>query len=101
MDNCYSPRVELTGDIAQTLGALTPQLQRAGMPALSSHVLDMIHAERQTLNREAALRSGTPIHPLRLVHELQQFAGSDTTLCLDRARFTSGSHVICTASHPV
>jgi acetolactate synthase I/II/III large subunit len=87
MDNSYSPSVELTGNIAQTLGALTPQIQRAGMPALSSHVLDMIHAERQALNREAALRSGTPIHPLRLVHELQQFVGSDTTLCLDMGSF--------------
>ena len=87
MDNSYSPSVELTGNIAQTLGALTPQVQRAGMPALSSHVLDMIHAERQALNREAALRSGTPIHPLRLAHELQQFVGSDTTLCLDMGSF--------------
>jgi acetolactate synthase-1/2/3 large subunit len=87
MDNCYSPSVELTGDIAQTLAALTPQIRRDGMPALSSHVLDMIHAERQALNREAALRSGTPIHPLRLVHELQQFVGSDTTLCLDMGSF--------------
>jgi acetolactate synthase-1/2/3 large subunit len=87
LDNCYSPSVELTGDIAQTLEALTPQIQRGGMPALSSYILDMIHAERQTLDREAALRSGTPIHPLRLVHELRQFVGSDTTLCLDMGSF--------------
>ena len=87
MDNSYSPSIELTGNIAQTLGALTPQVQRAGLPALSSHVLDMIHAERQALNREAALRSGTPIHPLRLARELQQFVGSDTTLCLDMGSF--------------
>jgi acetolactate synthase-1/2/3 large subunit len=87
LDNCYSPSVELTGDIAQTLDALTPQIQRARMPALSSYILDMIQAERQTLDREAVLRSGTPIHPLRLVHELQQFVGSDTTLCLDMGSF--------------
>ena len=86
-DNCYCPSVELTGDIAQTLEALTPQIQRAGRSALSSHILDMIHAERQGLNKEAALRGGSPIHPLRLVHELQQFVGSDTTLCLDMGSF--------------
>jgi acetolactate synthase I/II/III large subunit len=87
LDNCYSPNVELTGDIAQTLDALTRQIQRAGMPALSSHILDMIQAERHILNKEAALRGGTPIHPLRLVHELQQFVGSDTTVCLDMGSF--------------
>jgi acetolactate synthase-1/2/3 large subunit len=87
LGNCYCPSVELTGDIAQTLEALTAQLQRSGRSALSAEILGMIHAERQALNKEAALRGGTPIHPLRLVHELQQFVGSDTTLCLDMGSF--------------
>jgi acetolactate synthase-1/2/3 large subunit len=47
----------------------------------------MIHADRQILKQEAALRGGTPIHPMRLVHELQQFVGSDTTVCLDMGSF--------------
>ncbi len=87
LDNCYSPYVELTGDIAQTLQALTPQIQRDSKPALSKGILDMIGAERQLLGQEAAARGGTPIHPIRLVHELQQFLGSDTTLCLDMGSF--------------
>jgi len=87
LDNCYSPYVELTGDIAQTLQALTPQLQRAQKPALSSAILEMIAAERKLLGKEAAAHGGTPIHPLRLVHELQQFLGSDITLCLDMGSF--------------
>ena len=87
LDNCYSPYVELTGDIAQTLQALAPQLQRTQKPALSSAILETIRAERQLLGEEAAARGGTPIHPLRLVHELQQFLGSDTTLCLDMGSF--------------
>jgi acetolactate synthase I/II/III large subunit len=87
LDNCYCPSVELTGDIGQTLGALTPYIQRAKKSAISSTILGMIQAERQALNNEAALLGGTPIHPLRLVHELQQFVGSDTTLCLDMGSF--------------
>jgi acetolactate synthase I/II/III large subunit len=87
LDNCYTPNVELTGDIAQTLEALTSQIRRATRSPLSSEILDMIHAERQVLNKEAALRGGTPIHPLRLVHELQQFVSSDTTVCLDMGSF--------------
>lgn len=87
LDNCYCPTVELTGDIAQTLEALTSQIAREGQSALSSGILELIHAEREALNREAALRGGTPIHPLRLVNELQQFVGSDITLCLDMGSF--------------
>jgi acetolactate synthase I/II/III large subunit len=87
LDNSYCPSVELTGDIAQTLEALTPQTQRAGRSALSTEILDLIHLERVLLNKEAAARGGTPIHPMRLVHELQQFVGSDTTLCLDMGSF--------------
>jgi acetolactate synthase I/II/III large subunit len=87
LDNCYSPYVELTGDIAQTLQALTPQIQRARKSALSSGFLETISAERKLLSRGAAARDGTPIHPLRLVHELQQFLGSDITVCLDMGSF--------------
>jgi acetolactate synthase-1/2/3 large subunit len=87
LDNCYSPYVELTGDIAQTLQALTLQLQRAQKSALSSGILETISAERKLLSKEAAARGGVPIHPLRLVHELQQFLGTDITVCLDMGSF--------------
>jgi acetolactate synthase I/II/III large subunit len=40
LDNCYCPSVELTGDIAQTLGALTPYIQRAKRSAISSTIRD-------------------------------------------------------------
>jgi acetolactate synthase-1/2/3 large subunit len=87
LDNCYSPYVELTGDIAQTLQALTLQLHRAQKSALSSAILETIAAERKLLSKEAVARGGLPIHPLRLVHELQQFLGSDITVCLDMGSF--------------
>jgi acetolactate synthase-1/2/3 large subunit len=87
LDNCYRPYVELIGDIAQTLQALTPQLRRAQKSALSSEILEMISAERRALSRDAAARGSTPIHPLRLVSELQQFLGSDITVCLDMGSF--------------
>jgi acetolactate synthase I/II/III large subunit len=87
LDNCYSPYVELTGDIAQTLHGLTLQLQRAQKRALSSGILETIRTERKLLSKEAAARGGVPIHPLRLVHELQQFLGSDITVCLDMGSF--------------
>jgi acetolactate synthase-1/2/3 large subunit len=87
LDNCYSPYVELTGDIAQTLQALTPQLRRMQKTALSQATLEMISAERRLLSEGAAARDGVPIHPLRLVHELQRFLSSDVTVCLDMGSF--------------
>jgi acetolactate synthase-1/2/3 large subunit len=87
LENCYRPHVELTGDIAQTLEALTLQVKRAQKSALSSEILELINAERQLLHKRAVACGGTPIHPLRLVHELQQFLSSDITVCLDMGSF--------------
>ena len=87
LDNCYQPYVELTGDIAQTLNALTPQISRSTTSALSASMLEAIIAERNHLAEESAKRSGSPIHPLRLIYELKQFLSSDTTVCLDIGSF--------------
>jgi len=87
IENCYQPYVELTGDIAQTLELLTPQVSRPAKAALSASLLEAIVTERNHLAEESAKRGGTPIHPLRLVHELQQFLSSDVTVCLDMGSF--------------
>ena len=87
LDNSYQPYVELLGDIAATLQALTSKIQRPGRAALSSAILDQIIAERDRLAADSAGRERYPIHPLRLVHELQQFVGSDVTVCLDMGSF--------------
>jgi acetolactate synthase-1/2/3 large subunit len=87
LDNSYRPYVELTGDIASTLTLLTPQLNRTHRSDLAARILKAIAAERVELSRESAFRNGTPIHPLRLVAELQPFLSSDVTLCLDMGSF--------------
>jgi acetolactate synthase I/II/III large subunit len=87
LDNAYRPYVELTGDIASTLNLLTPQLKRTQRSDLATMILKAIAAERAELARESGVRSGTPIHPLRLVAELQPFLSSDLTMCLDMGSF--------------
>ena len=87
LDNCYRPQVELTGNIVQTLQALTPRLKRVGRTALSSSMLAAIQAERTHLQQESARLSGLPVHPLRLVYEIQQVLSNDMTLCLDMGSF--------------
>jgi acetolactate synthase-1/2/3 large subunit len=87
LDNDYQPHIELTGDIAQTLDALSPQIKRGETQALSADLLAAIAAQRKLLSDEAAKLNGTPIHPLRLIHELKQFLTPDTTACLDMGSF--------------
>jgi thiamine pyrophosphate-dependent acetolactate synthase large subunit-like protein len=50
-------------------------------------VLDRIVEDRQELARSSAAQNGTPVHPLRLVSELQNILTPDTTLCLDMGSF--------------
>ncbi len=87
LDTCYRPCVEMIGDIAQTLSSLTGLLRRTELPPPASRILEAIIAGRNKLNLESASRSGFPIHPLRLIFELQQFLGEDVTVCLDVGSF--------------
>jgi PAS domain S-box-containing protein len=87
LDNSYRPTVELQGDIAATLKLLTPQLKRAHRSALSQDILRHIKVYKDDLANRAAGLGGTPIHPMRLVHELQPLLGTDITLCLDMGSF--------------
>ena len=87
LDNSYRPYIELIGDIAATLNLLTPQVQRAHQSDHAAAILKTIAIERAELSRKSATRNGTPIHPLRLVAELQPFLSNDVTLCLDVGSF--------------
>ena len=87
LDTYYCPAVELTGNIGQTLAALTPLVAREGKSAMAEHILQAITAERQHLADQARQKTGTPIHPMRLVAELQAILAPDVTLCLDMGSF--------------
>jgi acetolactate synthase I/II/III large subunit len=87
IDNSYSPSVELIGDIAATLRLLTPQVSHSTPEPSVLQLLEKISADREELARSYAARNGTPVHPLRLVSELQKILTPDTTLCLDMGSF--------------
>ncbi len=87
LDTCYCPNVELTGDIALSLSALTPQISRLDRSPLSESILKTIAIERAHFNQGAARRNGAPIHPLRIVFELQKLLTPDVTVCLDMGSF--------------
>jgi acetolactate synthase I/II/III large subunit len=87
IDNSYSPTVELLGDIAATLRLLTPIVSRSAPDPSIKRLLEKIAGGREELTRSSAALNGTPVHPLRLVGELQKMLTPDTTLCLDMGSF--------------
>ncbi len=88
IENNYDPAVELIGSIEETLGALTPLLRRPPMDASSKALLSRIAEDREQMRAEAASLSGIPIHPLRLIAELQDLLTPDVTVCSDMGSFS-------------
>jgi len=88
IENDYDPAVELIGSIEETLSALTPLLRRPPMDASSKALLSRINQEREQMRAEAASLSAIPIHPLRLIAELQDILTPDVTVCSDMGSFS-------------
>jgi acetolactate synthase-1/2/3 large subunit len=86
IDRDYRPAVELVGDIAATVAALGARLSKRARPA-QAELLTEIAAERHRLAAQWAQHQATPIHPLRLCHELQELLDDDVTLCSDMGSF--------------
>jgi acetolactate synthase-1/2/3 large subunit len=86
IDRDYRPQVELTGDVAATLRVLATQLERKPSSA-DAELLGEIARDRAQFAERAAAMNGVPIHPMRLVHELQSVLSDDMTLCLDMGSF--------------
>jgi acetolactate synthase I/II/III large subunit len=87
IDRNYRPEVELTGDIAATLRALATRIHPQTASPETTALLDEIARERREFADQATARNGVPIHPMRLVHELQRLLTDDMTLCLDMGSF--------------
>jgi acetolactate synthase I/II/III large subunit len=85
-DKDYRPQVELIGNISATVQVLTDRVN-AGGPAGDAELLREIAMERAAFAEEATALNGSPIHPMRLVHELQDLLCDDMTLCLDMGSF--------------
>jgi acetolactate synthase I/II/III large subunit len=86
IDKYYQPQLELTGNIAATIEALATQLEDRQLPA-NAALLNEIVRDRTLFAQRAAAENGVPIHPMRLVRELQALLSDDMTLCLDMGSF--------------
>jgi acetolactate synthase I/II/III large subunit len=83
IENDYSPAVELIGSIDETLTALSVLLHRPQVAAVSADLLHLIADDRERLMAEAAAKSGLPVHPMRIISELQKILTPDVTVCSD------------------
>jgi acetolactate synthase-1/2/3 large subunit len=86
IDKDYRPRLELTGNIAATIEQIAMRLEGITLPA-NSAILAEIVQDRALFAQRAAALNGAPIHPMRLVNELQTLLSDDMTLCLDMGSF--------------
>lgn len=87
IDNFYSPAVEVLGNIAASLSALTELAKPIVLTEDVERFLSQL-ASKRALRVEAASRyTATPVHPLRIIAELQEWLADDVTLCLDMGSF--------------
>ncbi len=86
IDRDYRPTVELFGDIAATVTALTQRLvPRADL--LAHPLLGAVRRELTEIKAKGAALGGMPMHPLRIISDLQPFISEDVTLALDIGSF--------------
>lgn len=86
IDGAYRPDIELTGDIAATLLALSRRLEPRER-AVQADAIEKIRKGFAALAGEAAKHTGTPVHPLQLVRALQELLDEGVTLCSDMGSF--------------
>jgi acetolactate synthase I/II/III large subunit len=87
IDRDYRPQLQLTGNIAATVQGLTTHLERQMAADTNKAILQEVAQDRAMFTERAASLNGTPIHPMRLVHEIQTLLSDDMTLCLDMGSF--------------
>ncbi len=82
MDVDYWPTIELIGDAAAIVSAIAAQLSPR---AVLADIAELGAAVRTLaeVKEKGASRNGSPIHPLRLIHEIQELLSDDATVLCD------------------
>jgi acetolactate synthase-1/2/3 large subunit len=84
----YQPSVELIGDIPTIIASLQTGFGQRPLDPASVALLQSIAADREAYMKRAASLDGNPIHPLRIISELQDMLSSDMTVCSDMGSFS-------------
>jgi acetolactate synthase-1/2/3 large subunit len=87
VDRFYSPAVEVLGDVAASLSALLDLVTPLVLEPDVEQFLAALSSKRAVRSEDANRYTGNPIHPLRIVAELQKWLADDVTLCVDMGSF--------------
>jgi len=87
IDNFYAPAVEVLGGIAASLELLESLVEPKVLAPEVERLLATLASRRTFRVDDANKYTGNPIHPLRIVAELQKWLQPDVTLCLDMGSF--------------
>jgi acetolactate synthase-1/2/3 large subunit len=86
IDVDYKPTVEIIGSVAASLTVLAQKISPQAR-FTASPLLETVRRELEEVRARGAAETGTPIHPLRILSELQPFLSDDVTLALDMGSF--------------
>lgn len=78
----YTPKMELIGDIAKTVQQLASQLDSRCKLA-DEALIEKLQQELQDKIRSGSNHSGSPIHPLRFIHDLRTVVDDDAIVISD------------------
>ncbi len=88
IDSSYCPTAELVGSIRANLLQLTRIMGNPKIrPPEVDRLLQGVRQQRLRLAMRADDLHGNPVHPLRIVRELQELVRDDMTLCVDMGSF--------------
>jgi acetolactate synthase-1/2/3 large subunit len=86
IDVDYKPTVEIIGGIAASLTVLAQKMSPQAR-FTASPLLETVRRELEEVRARGVAETGTPIHPLRIISELQPFLSDDVTFALDMGSF--------------
>ena len=87
IDSFYSPAVEVLGDVAASLSALLDLVRPVIVEPDVEQFLAALSSKRAVRSEDANRYTENPIHPVRIVAELQKWLTDDVTLCVDMGSF--------------
>ncbi len=82
IDRCYHPKLELLGDIAKTLAILGNALNNRKSLLEQDNIKGFREALHQQIHNIPCSEK-MPMHPLRIIHDLQSVVEDDMTVCCD------------------
>jgi acetolactate synthase I/II/III large subunit len=87
IDNFYLPAVEVLGDVAASLAALMDLVGPVVLAPDVRRFFANLSSKRSLGIEDANQHAGNPIHPVRIVSELQKWLTQDVTVCVDMGSF--------------